>query len=218
MNHNCCKCGVPLIVGENITQYRIDHRGYICRSCQREYDREYRREHAQERREYNQKYNQEHRERHRERMREWIHRTGRQQPMSKNRQCSSFLGVYVAERVLSHVFKHVERMPTNNPGFDFICGGGHRIDVKSSCRHVHEHWADQWVFTINKNPIAEYFLCLAFDNRESLNPEHVWIIPAADVNDRVGVGISETTLGKWDEYALDVSKVSKCCNIIKEWN
>ena len=201
MTHNCIKCGAPLIVGENITQYRIDNWTYICRVCSSERTREHR---------------QSHRKQYQEHQREYNHSTGKTQPMSENRECSSFLGVYVAERVLSHVFKNVERMPMNNPGFDFICVGGHKIDVKSMCRFVHENWADRWVFHINKNQIAEYFLMLAFDNRESLNPEHIWLIPADKINDHVSISISESTLSKWDEYALDVSKVSACCNIIKE--
>lgn len=186
MAHNCRVCRTPLVVGENMTQGRIDTRNYICRICDTK------------------------------RWNNWAHRTGRQQPMIKNRECSSFLGVVVAERVLSHVFKNVERMPTNNPGYDFICGRGYKVDVKSSCRRHRRKKADGWGFQIKKNQIAEYFLCLAFDSRDSLNPEHVWLIPAGDVNDHAGVQISESTLVKWDEYALDISKVSTCCNILKE--
>jgi hypothetical protein len=87
--------------------------------------------------------------------------------------------------------------------------------VKSSCRRHGKCAACNWQFIIKKNPIAEYFLCLAFDNRDDLNPEHVWLIPASDVNDRVSISISETTLAKWDQYKLDVGKVSVCCAAIK---
>ena len=185
MIHNCIKCGAPLIVGENTTQCKIDSHQHVCRSCTREYQQEH------------------------------YHRIGRCQPMSENRDCSSFLGVHVAERVLSHVFKHVKKMPYGNPGYDFICGGGYKIDVKSSCRHVRKNWADQWGFHIDKNTIADYFLLLAFDNRENLNPEHIWLISGCDINDHVGVGISETALAKWDQYKLDIDKVSACCNMLK---
>lgn len=185
MTRNCRVCGVLLVVGENVTQERIDHPDYICRSCHREYERER------------------------------LHHTGQKQPMDKNRHCSAFLGVHIAERVLYHVFKHIEKMPYGNPGFDFICGGGYKIDVKSSCRYVREHHADCWMFGIKKNQTAEYFLCLAFDNRESLNPEHIWLIPAEDINNHINISIAETTLIKWDHYKLDVGKVSACCNVLK---
>ena len=135
--------------------------------------------------------------------------------MSENRGCPLFLGVHVAEQVLALVFNHVDRMPNNNPGYDFICGNGYRIDVKSACRSVRKIGSDRWEFYIGKNQIAEYFLCLAFDNRDDLNPEHVWLIPARYVNDHMTVGVSESTIAKWDEYKLDVEKVSACCNIMK---
>lgn len=211
MAHNCTKCNAPLVVGENITQNQIGLSQYTCRSCKQEYNREYNRKHREHRR----KYNQDHREHHRNWAREYTHRIGTRHPMSENPNCASFLGVHVAERVLSHVFKHVEKMPYGNPGYDFICGGGYKIDVKSSCRCTHENWADSWAFHIGKNHIAEYFICLAFDNRDDLNPEHIWLIPARYVNDRTNVRISETTLARWDQYALDVSNVSACCNVLK---
>ena len=135
--------------------------------------------------------------------------------MSDNKDCAAFLGVYVAERVLSHVFKHVQRMPNNNPGYDFICGRGYKIDVKSSCCYHSKTQADRWAFKIRKNQIAEYFLCLAFDNRESLNPEHIWLIPAENISDHENTSISIMRLDKWSEYELDIDRVSTCCNILR---
>jgi hypothetical protein len=135
--------------------------------------------------------------------------------MSENRKCSSFLGVNVAEQVLSQVFKNVQRMPYGNPGYDFKCGRGYLVDVKSSCRRCHTYCADDWLFQVKKNPIAEYFLCLAFDNRKDLTPEHIWLIPAGDVNNKTGVSISETTLDKWNKYELDINQISACCNVLR---
>lgn len=189
MIYNCRKCGIPLIVAENVTQHRIDHCDYICRSCARDYRRVY--------------------------QPEYQHRTGRQQPMSENRECSLFLGVHIAERVLSHVFKNVHRMPYGHTGYDFICSGGYMIDVKSSCSGRSGNRSDRWRFAIRKNKIAEYFLLLAFDNRDNLSPKHIWLIPSNVVNDYVIIGVSETTLSKWDEYKLDVDRVSACCNALK---
>ena len=199
-NRLCRRCGMPLVIGENVTQYRIDHRQYICRKCRREYNQ--------------QRANP---EKQAARVREWRHRTGRQRPMSENRDCSSFLGVHVAERVLSYLFKNVVRMPYCNIGYDFKCGKGYLVDVKSSCRY-HSNiktQSDRWIFSIKKNQIAEYFLCLAFDNRESLHPEHVWLIPASDVNDHSTISVSETTLSKWSKYERPVNQVATCCDILK---
>lgn len=190
MAHNCIKCNVPLIIGKNVTQHRIDNYQYICIKCNREYQRT--------------------------RQNGYRYRVGRNQPMWKNRKCSVFLGVHVAEQVLSHVFNDVHRMPYGNSGFDFLCGKGHRIDVKSSCRHRYERCADSWMFGIKKNQIAQYFLCLAFNDRKDLTPEHIWLIPASKINHLVGTRISESNLCKWDEYRLDIDKVVSCCDTMKE--
>jgi hypothetical protein len=134
-----------------------------------------------------------------------------QRPFNENKECSSYLGIHVAERVLSHVFKDVKRMPLNNRGFDFICSKGKKVDVKSACLQKN----GAWKFNINHNIIADYFLCLAFDNREDLNPLHAWLIPGGKVNHLVSAVISQSTINKWDEYRLDLSKVNACCDSLR---
>ena len=136
------------------------------------------------------------------------------QSMSENKSCSLYLGITIAEKVLSKVFKDVEIMPNCNPGYDFICGKGYKVDVKSSCRRK-EGNTYRWTFIINKNQIPDYFLLLTFDNRENLNPEHIWLIPGNIINDKKAISISESRINKWDEYKLDIDKVIECCNIIK---
>ena len=49
-------------------------------------------------------------------------------------------GHLFAERVLSKVFKNVIRQPHYTPGFDFICGRGFKIDVKSACMRTSGSW------------------------------------------------------------------------------
>ena len=92
-------------------------------------------------------------------------------PMKLNKKCSQFLGCHVAERVLSHVFKDVQRMSNGNKGYDFICNKGFKIDVKSSCIQKN----NSYIFSIRYNNIADYFLCIAFDNRENLNPQYIFV-------------------------------------------
>lgn len=96
---------------------------------------------------------------------------GIHKPISKNKQCGSYLGIYIAERVLSKIFKEVKCMPIHNRGYDFICNKGYKVDVKSATIST-----DGWRFTIDRNSIADYFILLAFDNRENLNPMHLWLI------------------------------------------
>lgn len=130
-----------------------------------------------------------------------------------NPKCASYLGVYVAERLLSKIFKNVERMPYGHPGYDFICGKGYKVDVKGGC--LGNNTPDRWLFKINKNQIADYFLCLAFDNRYDLNPIHVWLIPCEVLNNKVCTSISKYQTDRWSEYEQPLDKVLKCCDTMK---
>ena len=135
-----------------------------------------------------------------------------QLPMSKNKECSAFLGVHIAEGVLSQAFKDIQRMPYGYPGYDLICNQKKMIDVKSSCKR--KTWGG-WEFNIKYNTIADYFLCLAFDNREDLNPLHAWLLPGSKFNHFKSIGISPSTIHKWDTYRLDISKISQCCDAMR---
>lgn len=150
----------------------------------------------------------------RERRRNRAHANGLQRPLRESTDLPAYLGD-VAERALMKFFNRIERMPYGNPGFDFICGRGFKIDVKSSCRYHRSNWSDSWAFGINYNKDADYFLCLAFDERETLNPEHVWLIPGVDVNYRKGIGISESRLSRWAKYERPLEKVLSGCNTIQ---
>jgi len=141
------------------------------------------------------------------------HEAGRSNSMKIAKETTSYLGVYIAERVLSRFFNHIERMPYGNPGYDFICGKGYKIDVKSSCIH-NGHGAMGWIFTINRNRVADYFLCLAFDNRENLTPMHVWLIPGTVVNNKKSAWITNSAiaLDKYSKYEHPTDKVIACCD------
>lgn len=133
--------------------------------------------------------------------------------MNKATECSAFLGIYVAERALSKFFDNITRMPYSNPDYDFICGKGFKIDVKSSCLH-HHTGNPYWLFNIKKNVVADYFLYLAFDSRESLEPQHVWLIPGDVVNTKQTNGITNTVtaMKKWEKYERPLDRVVMCCS------
>jgi len=141
-------------------------------------------------------------------------------PMSENNKCASFLGVYIAEGVLSKIFKNVIRMPNNNPGYDFICSRGFKIDVKSAVMIYPEGRSPIWNFVINHNKIADYFICIAFDNRDNLNPQHIWMIPGKDINDKLSFHISTnpkfTKLWSKYEKTEELQKAIMCCNKIRQ--
>jgi len=151
--------------------------------------------------------------------RSWYYKTGRSRPLSEATDCSGFLGVHIAERVLSHYFEDITRMPYGNVGYDFICKKGYKIDAKSSClgETKDKVRSPRWTFAINKNTIADYFILLAFDNRDNLEPQHVWLVPGEKINNRVLIGIANTpkVIEKWKIYEKPLDKVVECCNVLK---
>jgi len=146
----------------------------------------------------------------------------------KNKDCPSYLGVAVAEKVLSRFFNHIQRMPFNNSGYDFICGKGYKIDVKAACLHYPKttitdnkyikKYNPYWMFLLNRNQIADYFLLLAFSDRETLEPIHVWLIPASKINMQTGLTITNIpkALLKWQPYEKPLDKVIHCCNLLRD--
>lgn len=130
-----------------------------------------------------------------------------------NRACASFLGIHVAEQILSKMFDGIERMSCNNPGYDFTCKNGYKIDCKSSCLRGNK--SNMWVFSIKNNKIPDFFLCLGFDNRHNLNPLHVWLIPSHILNNKSGTSISISTLNKWKQYEKSLDKVLIHCDTMK---
>jgi hypothetical protein len=128
-----------------------------------------------------------------------------------SKDCPLYLGS-VAEKVLSNYFDGIHRMSCQNVGYDFICKNGYKIDVKSSCRHV-----NHWKFGIRHNHIADLFLCLAFDNRELLNPEHVWLIPGNLICDKACFLIYDTehSLRQWLSCEKPLERVVESCDAMK---
>ena len=134
-------------------------------------------------------------------------------PMSENKDSADYLGVYVNERLIRLHFKEIEVFPYGNPGFDFICNKGMKVDAKSACLSN-----GHWLFNIRRNTEADYFLCVAYDDREHLNIMHVWMIPGHVINHFTGISISPSTIHKWDKYIYDIEGFSSCCNAMKNGN
>lgn len=133
------------------------------------------------------------------------------------RNVGNFLGVNVAEEVLSRVFKDVQRMPYGHP-FDLICNKDKLVDVKAASRRNGVN--SSWFFNIYKNSIPDYFACLAFDNVDSLNLLHFWLIPGEKVNNKTGFSVVENDLDSWAEFEKPIDELLKCCNVLsrrKKW-
>jgi hypothetical protein len=135
-------------------------------------------------------------------------------PMTENKECSQYLGIVVAEKLLSHVFKNVERFPLHHHGYDFICGGGFKIDVKSSDIISRTKNAQQWQFDIRNNRECDYFLCIAF-NRAKLEPLKMWLIPNRVVSHLKTLSIGRKNFSKWAKYEQPIDKALACCASMK---
>lgn len=194
MTRKCIKCGVEL-TDENWYQAYQKKGDKCCKECARERSRMWRINNPEKAKEKDMNY----------------HRNKGVLPMGENKECSSYLGIHIAERVLRNLFKDVEVMPMNHPGYDIICNHGKKIDVKSSCLHKDGRWS----FTLKRNKKADYFICVAFDNRIDLKSLHIWMLPGEKFNHLTGVCISPSTVDKWNEYKLDVNKLSACCNMMR---
>ena len=209
----CRKCGVEL-TDENWYPSHIKNQSNICCGCEREYQKQWRKANQDKTRERQQQWQKAHPERNRANAIKYLRSKG-VRPYNENPKCSQYLGIHVAERVLSLVFKDVVRMPMGNPGYDIICNRNKLIDIKCSTLHEKKKNAKSWDFHIRHNTITDYFLCLAFDNRKDLTPLHAWLLPGSKFNQFVGISISQSTIHKWDEYALDMTRINQCCNAIR---
>jgi hypothetical protein len=148
----------------------------------------------------------------------WSRSNGISRPMSESKESSAYLGIYVAEQVLSNLFDVMHRMPTNNTGYDYTCGRGFKIDVKSSCLCYVKKHSPKWNFNIDRNQVADYFLCISFDNRENLQPQHVWLIPSEVVFHLKILNISNClkSLSKWTKYERPLDRVLSCCDEMRD--
>lgn len=138
-------------------------------------------------------------------------------PMNEAKESTVYLGVYVAERALSKFFDSITRMPYGNPGYDFICGKGYKIDVKSSCLMHRPGRSPNWYFVVGYNKVPDYFLCLGFDNRRDLTPLHVWLVPGNLVNTQKSFSISDIpeSKSKWIGFERPIDRVLPCGDKLK---
>ncbi|MCZ7406362.1 MAG: hypothetical protein O8C67_15735 [Candidatus Methanoperedens sp.] len=202
----CAKCKIDLPYSAfSKNKWAFDGYNYWCRVCRSLWCKEHREERSRQNREYR-------------------HRTGKFKPYQESKECNLYLGIHIAERVLSKYFDDIERMPFHTQGYDFICNKGYKIDVKSSCLRLTKiksktgeiYPSRWWSFKLSRNKIADYFLCLAFDNRQDLNPLHLWLIPGQVVNHLSVLGITANQIKSWTEFERPLEKVLNCCAELKQ--
>lgn len=116
--------------------------------------------------------------------RELYYEKGIHLPMSENENCPSYLGTAIGERrdarkILPKILgKIIKEMPYGNSGFDFLIDGDIKVDVKSR-RLIN----NKYDFAIRNNNMADYFLCIEYEEDESDNimPVHMWLFKKNDM-------------------------------------
>jgi len=155
-----------------------------------------------------------------DRHKEYMHTTGRQLPLSDNKDCSSYFGTFT-ENLMIQTFEDPIKMPYGNPGFDWMCKKGDKIDNKSACLRYDIPFWEGWTFPIKWNNIAEWFVLSAWDNRESLKPLHVWVFHKNDIvrdkkfwrRDSISITNKTSHLKKLEnyEYIDRLDKLKEIC-------
>lgn len=130
--------------------------------------------------------------------------------MAENKECGPYLGCYINERILRHVMPNAVLMDNNNPGFDLVCGKGYLVDAKAATLRYRKTHSPRWEFNINKNTIPDYFLLVAYKDRESLEICHMWLIPGDEINDKKSVSIALSTIHKWDQWKINHTDALSC--------
>ncbi len=151
---------------------------------------------------------------------------GDHSPISENENCPTYLGVYIGEDIakiiLIDIFGDIEKtMPYRYPSYEYIVKGGYKIDVKT----IKLNSKNKWMFPINYNKVADYFLLIAFRDIENLNIEYVWLIKGNDIvrnrklNQFSGISITNNIKNMlmfkkylWTDRS---GKLKECCNTIK---
>ena len=206
----CRMCGVELDDENCMASGRRNHQ-YICKVCKKEKDRLYQEDNIDKIKAQTLSYRELHRDE--ARTRSILHnRKNGAFSMRENKECTVHYGVYINEKLLKLYFNDVEVMPYGHPGYDFICNNGWKIDGKSSFTGDKGYWQ----FTIKCNTTADYFFCVAYDNREDLNIIHIWMLPADKFSHLTGTSIRPSTLSKWAEYEQPIDKVISCCDSMRD--
>lgn len=143
--------------------------------------------------------------------REIYRRSKGMQHYSKNVDCSQYLGVHIGEDMIADTllrghYDNVVHMPFGTVGHDFVVDGGIKIDVKTRSRTDRNGGGYGWVFEVDRNKIADYFLFIALSDRDGLILDHVWIIPGHKVNSQKYATVSESCVDKWRKFEYELRR------------
>lgn len=182
-------------------KYKADHASEISESRKQYYQ-----DHKEEAKQNRRDYYREHHDHELETMAEYRHSKG-MEPMTTAKDSSLFLGVHVTEAAIREAYPDIKQMRHGNPKFDLIDIDGSKIDVKSATTYRFKNKdAIRWEFRIRKNDVPDFFICVAFDNRDDLNVIQAWKFPGSVVNHLETLSISPGSFKKWEQYEIDLGE------------
>jgi len=159
-------------------------------------------------------------DRYRDHQREYRWNKGICEPSEFNKGCPSHFGEFT-ENLMIQTFEDAIKMPYGNPGYDWICKRGDKIDNKGRCLDYVEGYPG-WSYPIRYNNIADWFILSAWDDRDSLNPLHVWIFHKNDIvgerkfwrRDTLWVSNTQKGIKEFEKYEATyrLDKLKELCN------
>ena len=159
-----------------------------------------------------------------ERQREQSYNTGKSLPKEFREDCPVYFGDFT-ESLMIQTFEGAVRMRHNNPGFDWICKRGDKIDNKGRCL-IYNNKSPNWIFNIRYNNIADWFILSAWDSRDSLTPLHVWAFHKDDIvggkkfwrRDSFSITNTPKGLKEFEKYEITgrLDKLKELCNKKKD--
>jgi hypothetical protein len=157
-----------------------------------------------------------------ERYKLYRHETGQKRPMEEAEDCSAYFGVCIGEKYVSQTFEGSKPAPYGTPGYDWEWNG---LKVQHKARCLNTLGVLYWRFTrLDYNKIAQKFVLSGWDNRDALNPKHIWIFDKDEIMsdglpfwNRNDIKIYDTPKGL-AEYAKneDVYRLNKLKEILKD--
>lgn len=100
---------------------------------------------------------------------------GVQRPIEEAKDSPTYFGVCIGEKYVSQTFDNPKMMPYGNPGYDWECKNGLKIQHEARCLCKSECASEgtnpQFKFThIDYNKVADVFILSGWKDRESLEP------------------------------------------------
>lgn len=112
---------------------------------------------------------------------------------------------YTVHQRFTTMYPRAELVATVDPKKPDYMIDGMRVNVRGATLNR----AHRWHFTLLKNTGPDRFFFLLFDIRTSHIPTYAFCIPGNVINHLTGVSISEKTLTKWAEWAIDLPSIDR---------